>query len=431
MNRIRINKIVARSVWDSRARPTVEVDVLLDNGRFGRGIAPAGASRGSREATDLRDGGQTYGGFGVRKAVANVEQILAPRLLGMTLDDPRALDALIRDADSTPNKMRIGGNAATATSLALWQAAAVAQNCALWQLLANDSKPRLPLPQIQIFGGGAHAARRVDLQDFLVIPVGAYSFAEALDMVDAVYRTAGVIMSERGHLSGTADEGGWWPQFASNEDALTTLTLAIERSGLKPLEQVAIAIDVAASEFSRGNRYVLGLERRELSLDEWLTQLTDWIGRYPIVSVEDPCAEDDDAGWRAFGAKVANRIQVVGDDYLVTSAARVAAAAQSGSCNAVLLKVNQRGTVTEAEEALTAARRAGFATIVSARSGETEDTAIAHLAVGWNAGQIKVGSMARGERTAKWNELLRIEAAMGSGAALASRAVLGQQQLRQ
>jgi enolase len=275
------------------------------------------------------------------------------------------------------------------------------------------------MPMIQIFGGGVHAGRRVDIQDFLIIPIGAGSFDEALAMAARVYGAAGEIMADRGHLRGVADEGGWWPEFARNAEALDTLVAAIERAGLHAGEQVGIAIDVAASQFYRDRHYRLAADGAELDTAGLIELLSSWCRRYPIVSIEDPLAEDDDAGMADFTAKLGERIQIIGDDYLVTSAERVAAAAACGACNAVLLKPNQAGTVTETKAALAAARAAGWRTVVSARSGETEDVTIVHLAVGWNAGQLKVGSFARSERMAKWNEGLRIEAALGSSAAFA------------
>jgi enolase len=285
----------------------------------------------------------------------------------------------------------------------------------------------LPLPQIQIFGGGAHAGRRVDIQDFLVVCPAAKSFAEALDWTAEVYRAAGSVMKAEGKLHGVADEGGWWPDFSTNEEALETLVRAIDAAGFEPGEEIAIALDIAASEFGKGGTYHLGLEGRELDSDGMIAMLAGWLDRYPIVSIEDPLAEDDWDGFARFTQAVGGRVQVVGDDLLVSQAAKIHEAAARGAGNCVLLKPNQRGTLTETADAWKAAQEAGFAGIVSARSGETEDTTIVHLAVGWGVGQLKVGSMARGERTAKWNEALRVEEAMGprgrfaGGAALARK----------
>jgi enolase 1/2/3 len=416
MTKARIEKVVGRRVWDSRGRPTVEAEIFLDNGASGRAIAPAGASTGTHEAVDLRDGGP---GLGVDRAVANVNDKITVALRGMPIPDQRAIDQRLIELDGTPNKARLGGNATIAVSMAALHAAAAACREPLWRVLAKGGPVSLPMPMIQIFGGGAHAGRRIDIQDFLIVPIGAEAFDEALTMAARVYRAAGEIMGDRGRLRGVADEGGWWPEFAANAEALDTLVEAIERSALAPGEEVGIAIDVAASQFCQSGRYRFSADDVDLDTDGLIELLAEWCRRYPIVSVEDPVAEDDEAGMLAFTASVGDRVQVIGDDYLVTSAQRVAAAVSRGACNAVLLKPNQAGTITETKAALDAARAAGWRTVVSARSGETEDVTIVHLAVGWNAGQLKVGSFARSERMAKWNEGLRIEAALGEAAAFA------------
>ncbi len=421
--KIHIKNVLARRIWDSRGRPTVEVDVTLENGARGRGVAPAGASRGSREAVDLRDGGIALGGFGVERAIGNVNGPIAQRIVGMDAMDQQALDDALIALDGTPTKSKLGGNATIATSLAVLHAAAATEGLPLWRHLAGNGTVRMPLPQIQIFGGGAHAGRRVDIQDFLVMPIGAASFDEAMVMTAEVYRAAGELMDQADKRSGVADEGGWWPDFESNEEALEMLTRSIDSAGFRH-DQVAIALDVAASEFGRKGRYTLGLDGRSYDTGEWLEVLKSWVARYPIVSVEDPVAEDDAEGMRTFTAAVGNRVQVIGDDFLVTNAALVRDAIGAQSCNAVLLKPNQAGTVSETRAALEAARDAGWGTVVSARSGETEDVAIVHLAIGWNAGQLKVGSFARGERMAKWNEALRIEQAIGPPAVYAGRSAL-------
>ncbi len=420
----RIAGVAGRRVWDSRGRPTVEVEVALAGGARGRGIAPAGASRGRNEAIEARDGGERLGGLDVSGAVANVNGPIAAALAGRDGADQALVDELLIAIDGTPQKSRLGGNALIATSLAVLQAAAAARGLPLWRHLAGDGPVSLPLPEVQVFGGGAHAGRRVDIQDFLVMPVGAQSFDEALVMVAEVYRAAGDLMEAAGRRCGVADEGGWWPDFATNEEALGMLARAIEKAGYRHGE-VVMSLDVAASEFGANGRYRLGLEGREYGTAEWIEVLLGWTRRYPIVSVEDPVAEDDPEGMRAFTAAAGDRLQVIGDDFLVTSAPRIAAAAAAGQCNAALIKPNQAGTVTETFRALLAAREAGWTTVVSARSGETEDASIAHLAVGWNAGMLKVGSFARSERMAKWNECLRIESALGASARFAGREALG------
>jgi enolase len=414
-----------RRVWDSRGRPTLEADVLLEGGAVGRGMAPAGASTGSGEALDLRDSGAAFGGFDVTTALERLNTDIARALVGRDAADQAAIDAALIALDGTPTRARLGANAMTAVSMAVAHAAAGAAGEPLYRHLGGRDAVTLPLPQIQIFGGGAHAGRRVDIQDFLVACPAARSFAEALDWTAEVYRAAGGLMKEAGRSAGVADEGGWWPDFAANEDALETLVRAIERAGFAPGAQVAIALDVAASDFGRGGRYRLGLENREIDTDGMIRLLAGWVAAYPIVSIEDPLAEDDPEGFAAFTAEVGERIQVVGDDFLVSDAARVRAAAATGAANTVLLKPNQRGTLTETLAAWEAAEHVGFAGIVSARSGETEDTTIVHLAVGWGVGQLKVGSFARGERMAKWNEALRIEEALGSRARFAGAAALG------
>jgi enolase len=406
-----ISQLETRRIWDSRGRPTIEVEVTTDDGFRGVGIAPAGASRGTREAIELRDGGDRFGGLDVQHALRGIREEIFPALKGMPVSDQTDIDATLIELDGTPNKRRLGGNALIATSLAVLHAAAAHARMPLWQYLAHGQATTLPLPQIQIFGGGAHAGRRVDVQDFMVVALSATSFAHALEMTAEVYRAAGKMMAARGTLSGVADEGGWWPSFTSNEEALDALVASIEAAGFVPGADVGIALDVAASEFGHAGCYQLALDGTELDSDALCEKLLDWIERYPIVSIEDPLAEDDEAGLIAFTKAVAGRIQVVGDDYLVTDAKLVENAAKVGACNAVLIKPNQAGTVTETRAALDAAKKAGYATIVSARSGETEDVTIVHLATGWNAGQLKVGSFARSERMAKWNEGIRLESA--------------------
>ncbi|HEY0441400.1 MAG TPA: phosphopyruvate hydratase [Xanthobacteraceae bacterium] len=419
-----ITHVHGRRVWDSRGRPTVEAEVRLAGGAVGRAIAPAGASTGSGEAVDLRDGGTRLGGMDVMRAVSAVSEI-ATALRERDAADQAGVDAAMIARDGSGNKGRLGGNAIVAVSMAVAHAAAAAHAVPLWHWLSGGMPGRLPLPEIQIFGGGAHAAKRVDVQDFMIMCPGARSFAQALDMTAEVYRAAGALLSERGLLQGVADEGGYWPAFASNEEALEALVRAIERAGFTPGDEVAISLDIAASSFGKNGRYRLALDGRELDTDGLLEMLERWVARYPIVSIEDPVAEDDPQGFSRFTAAVGDRVQVIGDDFLVTNAARVREAAGARQVTAVLIKPNQAGTLTETKAALDAARAENLAGIVSARSGETEDVTIVHLAVGWDAGQLKVGSFARSERMAKWNEALRIEEALGAAARFAGISALG------
>lgn len=421
---MKIRSVAARRIWDSRGRPTIEVEITNEDGTAGLGIAPAGASRGTREAVERRDGGPRFGGLDVQQALEGIRGEIAPALVGRDVADQGGIDALLVSLDGTPNRSRLGGNALVATSLAVLHAAAAHERLPLWRYLSQGRPVRLPIPQIQVFGGGAHAGRRVDVQDFMVIATGASSFSQALEMTAEAYRCAGEWMRERGLVAGVADEGGWWPSFSTNEEALDALVEAISRAGYTPGNEVSIALDIAASEFGSNGRYRLALEGQELDSDGWSERLLRWVERYPIVSIEDPLAEDDEAGLAKFTRAVGGRIQVVGDDYLVTNAARVRQAAAAGACNCVLVKPNQAGTVSEARAAIDAARAAGYATIVSARSGETEDVAIVHLSTGWDAGQLKVGSFARSERMAKWNEGVRLETRPDGPAGFWGRAAL-------
>ncbi len=434
-----IKSVHARRVWDSRGRPTVEAEVTLADGSMGRGIAPAGASRGTREAIDLRDGGAKLGGLDVQRAVANVNGEIAQALAGRDANDQVAIDQLLIALDGTLNKARLGGNATIAASLAVLHSSAASAQDPLWKRVSEGRPVSMPLPEIQIFGGGAHAGRRVDIQDFMVMALGANSFAEALEMTAEVYLAAGALMKAAGKLAGVADEGGWWPLFDANDEALVMLTRAIDHAGFKHHE-MAISLDIAASEFggiaagagvtggvtsvltsgvgngggSGTGRYTLGLEKRVLDTADMIDLLGTWLDAYPIVSIEDPLAEDDEAGLIEFTRRYGHRCQIIGDDYLVTSASRVDHAATIKAVNSALIKLNQAGTVTETKAALDTAKRNGMSTLVSARSGETEDVSITHLAIGWNAGQLKVGSFARSERMAKWNEAIRIEELTGA-----------------
>jgi enolase len=397
----RIVEVLARRVWDSRGRATVEAEVHLKGAR-GRAIAPAGASTGAGEAKSLD----------AAIAVHNVNTAIRDSLLGVDARDQATVDRKLLALDGTPDKSRLGANAIVAVSLACAQASAAAARKPLWQHLAGERRVAMPVPQVQIFGGGAHARSRVDIQDYMVVCTGAGSFAESLDWTAEVYRAAGARLAKKGALQGVADEGGWWPSFKSNEEGLAELVGAISDAGFEPGADVGIALDAAATQFYKGGRYLLALENRSLSADQLHAMWLRWLDAYPIVSIEDPFAEGDLEAMKAFTRAAGGRVQIVGDDLFVTDAGRL----DPEFANTVLLKPNQVGTVTETLACWTAAQAKGMRAIVSARSGETEDVAIVHLAVGWGVPQLKVGSFARSERMAKWNEGLRIEEALGGRA---------------
>jgi enolase len=402
----KIIDIKGRRVWDSRGRPTVEAEVIVGRGTTplaaGRAIAPAGASTGSGEAKSID----------VAKAVHQINTRVRDGLRALSVNDQEALDRRLIELDGTADRSRLGANAMVAVSLACAHADAAAQKIPLWKKLSEGRRVALPVPQIQIFGGGAHARGRVDVQDYMIICTGAGSFTEALDWSAEVYAAAGARLAKRGALQGVADEGGWWPSFKSNEEGLAELVGAIADARLEPGVDVCIALDIAATQLYRAGQYYFSLEKKSLSAEQLHAMLLRWVERYPIVSIEDPFAEHDADAMRDFTK--ATSVQVVGDDFFVTDEKRVKEA--NGACNAVLLKPNQVGTVTETLACLNAARAAGYGAIVSARSGETEDVSIVHLAVGWGVPQLKVGSFARSERMAKWNEGLRIEEALGGKA---------------
>ena len=413
MSNTEIVGVHGREVWDSRGRPTVEAEVTIACGKSGRAIAPAGASTGSGEAVDLRDGDARLGGFGVVRAVGHVNGEIAHALLGCDAASQAKVDRILVALDGSSNKARLGGNALVAVSMAALHAVAAANDSPLYLHLLGDREAVMPLPEVQIFGGGAHARRRVDIQDFMIMAPGADTFAQALEWTAEVYRAAGGLMSDMGRLQGVADEGGYWPAFDSNEAALDTLVRAIERAGFTPGSEIAISLDVAASELYRDGRYHLALDKRTLNSDDMATMLVRWLDRYPIISIEDPFSEFDEDGLIRFTRAVGDRVQIVGDDFLVTNAERIRKASLAGACNAVLVKPNQAGTITETVAAVEASRAANWGAILSARSGETEDVTIVHLAVGWGVRQLKVGSFSRSERMAKWNEGIRIEEALG------------------
>ena len=408
-----ITDLKARQVWDSRGRPTIEVEIQLQGGARGRAIAPSGASTGSREALDRRDGGERLGGFGVDGALADLRSIVRPACLGLDARDQQGIDQRLLDLDGTPQKSRLGGNAIVAASCAVAWAAANSAGEPLWRHFrrlsgAPPDQRWIPSPMIQIFGGGRHAGGRIDIQDYLVLCPGAASFAEAVEWTAEIYMAAASILAHKGH-HGVADEGGIWPDFTRNEDGLAYLLQAIELAGFKPLAQVGIALDIAATSFWHEGRYRLALEGRLLDTAGMIDMLAGWCGSFPILSIEDPLDENDCDGFVEFTRRMGSRIQIVGDDYLTTNAASIMAAGQARACNAVLLKANQCGTITELIAAVKAAEHFGMTMIQSGRSGESEDVTLSHLAVGLRSHQIKVGSMTRSERTAKWNEVIRIE----------------------
>ncbi len=409
-DRFRIARTHAWEALDSRGRPTVACRVELEQGAFGRAIVPSGASTGRHEAHELRDGGERYGGYGVTKAVDAVNDVYARLIEGKSVEDRVAIDTLIEQEDGQEALGRLGANAALAVSLAVTLAHADASGQPLWQALDPAREvPLLPMPMVNIFSGGAHAGRAVDVQDFLVVPLGASSFREAIEWVWAVRAACARLLEAQGGWPAlVADEGGLSARLASNEQALKLLAEGIEAAGFRPLEDIGIAIDVAASQLVDGPEVVLASQQERLSVDEWIARVVDWTAAYPIVSIEDVVGEDDWAGWQRAATRL-GALQVLGDDLFATNSVRLARGVAEQAANAVLVKVNQAGTVSRAEWVVRQAKDAGFATVVSARSGDTEDHWLSDLAVGWRAGQIKVGSTMRSERTAKWNRLLEIE----------------------
>ncbi len=407
---MKIKSLAALQIYDSRGDPTIECTVKLENGVSGRGMVPAGASTGRYEALELRDGDvQRWRGRSVFNAIDNIEKILAPAVCGQNVCAQKEIDQAMIALDGTDNKSNLGANAILAVSMGVASAAANTQRIPLYEYLGAGQGDILPLPQIQIFGGGAHTAWRTDIQDFLIITVGANSYGECLQMAHDVYHTTGRWLRRHHKLCGVADEGGYWPVFDNHAQILDAIGECIERSGYRPGRDVAIALDVAASELYDGQHYRLGLEGKTFSSEEFIHELAAWCRNYPILSLEDPLADIDTAGWRSLYAQLGDQIQVIGDDLFTTNSARIKKGVQQSLANAVLIKLNQIGTVSETLEAIHHTQEAGWRAVISARSGETEDTFVSHLAVGTNAGQLKVGSFARSERMAKWNELIRIE----------------------
>ena len=418
-----IERIAARQVFDSRGNPTVEVEVVLAGGWRGRAAVPSGASTGEFEATELRDGGSPYGGKGVTRAVANVNDEIAPALIGRDGSDQEALDRRLIELDGTQNKSRLGANAVLGVSLAAAHAAAGAAGLPLWRHLGGEEAVTLPVPMMNVLNGGAHADNSVDFQEFMIVPCGAASFSECMRVGTEVYHQLKATLHARGLATAVGDEGGFAPDLASNEAALELLVEAIEASGHRPGEDVAIALDPATSEIHELDSYVLASERRSLSADQLTDYWAELAGRYPIVSIEDGMDEEDWAGWKTLTERLGERLSLVGDDVFVTNTERLARGIEQGVANSILIKVNQIGTLTETLEAIAMARSAGYGTVISHRSGETEDVTIADLAVATGAGQIKTGAPSRSERVAKYNQLLRIEEALGARARFPGRSV--------
>jgi enolase len=420
-----IERVHARQILDSRGNPTVEVDVALRSGARGRAAVPSGASTGEFEATELRDGGERWQGKGVTRAVANVNGEIAAALAGMDAAGQRAIDRALVDLDGSANKSRLGANAILGVSLACAHAEAAEQGLPLWRYLGGDSARVLPVPMMNVLNGGAHADNKVDFQEFMVVPCGAASFSECLRMGAEVFHALKRTLHERGLGTGGGDEGGFAPDLASNEDALRMLVAGIEAAGYTPGEDVAIALDPAASEIYRGGAYVLEHEGRTLSAGELADYWADLAGRYPIISIEDGMGEEDWDGWRTLTERLGASLQLVGDDLFVTNTERLRRGIEAGVANSILIKVNQIGTLTETLEAIAMAREAGYTAVISHRSGETEDVTIADLAVATGCGQIKTGAPSRSDRVAKYNQLLRIEEQLGDAAEFPGRAAFG------
>jgi enolase len=414
---MKIRSVNAHQVFDSRGNPTVEAIVELKDGTIGRGLVPSGASTGRHEALELRDGDpRRFLGKSVFRAIEHVEGEIARAVAGLDVFDQGNLDSRLIGLDGTPDKSRLGANAILSVSMAAAQAAAAARREPLFAWLGKGQGSLLPLPEIQIFGGGKHAHGRIDIQDFMIMALSARTYAETLEVSFNVYHAAGEAMRRRGLLAGVADEGGYWPLFDSNEQVFDLMIEAIEKAGYTPGREVGISLDIAATDLFREGRYFLGLERRQFTSEEFSALMISWVEKYPIVSIEDPMAEDDWDGWKRMRAAIGHRCQLIGDDHFTTNPARIARGIKAGTANAVLIKLNQIGTVTETLRAVEQTQAAGWLPVVSARSGETEDVFIAHLAVATNAGQLKVGSFTRSERMAKWNEVLRIERSLGESA---------------
>ncbi|HEY5299193.1 MAG TPA: phosphopyruvate hydratase [Acetobacteraceae bacterium] len=420
-----IADIVAREILDSRGNPTVEVDVVLDSGAMGRAAVPSGASTGAHEAVELRDNDKArYGGKGVLQAVANVEGEIFDAIGGMDAAEQVRIDDILIDLDGTPNKARLGANAILAVSLGIAKASADDLGQPLWRYVGGVYARTLPVPMMNIVNGGVHADNPIDIQEFMIMPVGAGTMDEAVRMGAEVFATLRKSLRDAGHNTNVGDEGGFAPALKSADEALGFIARACEQAGYRPGEDIAFALDPAASEFFKDGKYELTGEGKSLDGAGMVRYLEDLVGRYPIVSIEDGCAEDDWEGWRALTEALGGRVQLVGDDIFVTNTERLRRGIEAGVANAILVKVNQIGTLSETLEAVEVAHKAGYRVVMSHRSGETEDTTIADLAVATNCGQIKTGSLSRSDRTAKYNQLMRIEAALGPASRYAGRTIL-------
>ena len=420
-----ISDIIAREILDSRGNPTVEVDVILESGAVGRAAVPSGASTGAHEAAELRDGDSArYGGKGVRQAVENVQGEIFDAIGGLDAAGQVHIDRLMIDLDGTPNKSRLGANAILAVSLGVARAAAADLGQPLYRYVGGVFARTLPVPMMNIVNGGQHADNPIDIQEFMIQPVSAETVADAVRMGSEIFARLREGLKDAGHNTNVGDEGGFAPNLASADEALAFIARACEAAGYRPGEDVTFALDCASTEFFRNGRYALEGEGKSFDAEGMVEYLAGLCGRYPIVSIEDGCAEDDWEGWRALTERLGGRVQLVGDDLFVTNPARLARGITEGIANSILVKVNQIGTLSETLEAVQMAQRAGYTAVMSHRSGETEDTVIADLAVATNCGQIKTGSLSRSDRTAKYNQLIRIEAELGSSAVFAGRSIL-------
>ena len=415
-----IKSVKAREILDSRGNPTIEVDVALSDGAFGRAAVPSGASTGAFEAAELRDGGERYLGKGVRQAAANIEKLIAPRVVGQNPFEQQVIDKLMIEIDGTPNKSKLGANAILGVSLAVARAAANSKKLPFYTFIGGSDANLLPVPMMNILNGGAHADTNVDIQEFMIAPIGAETFGESLQWGAEIYHALKSVLKKRGLATSIGDEGGFAPNLESNRAALDLIVEAIGKAGYKPKEEIALAMDVAATEFFKDGKYEF--EGSQLSSDEMISYYKSLVDSYPLVSIEDPLSEDDWAGWIQITKDLGSQVQLVGDDLFVTNPERLAKGIKNGAANALLVKVNQIGTLTETLDAVKMAHDAGYRSMMSHRSGETEDTTIADLAVAANCGQIKTGAPARSERVAKYNQLLRIEEELGSRARYAGRA---------